>query len=278
MGPPVHQQLRGRLPDGPQLVPLRPSQQQQRQPQQPKQPQQQQSAPPEGHHPGSAAEAPPLQPPGGIAPPGVAQAQLQRALQDMMGAGLHHQVGGAKPTHCFAPPMATPPNFLAPPMRPPPFPGANGQAPPHPDVQNLLFRIQQQQQQQHMQAQPQDLSKHYGQWPMNMPPPRHPMPWPPNLPPHGQQEQQQHVGGFLGQRPPPPHGIPHPSSLLLPPPHQQAFLCGPPSKPAFSTTPSTSQPVFAGAMPCVGGEQQQQWDSPSVPHPAQEAKSVPSQE
>lgn len=275
--PPVHQQQpRGRLPDGQQLVPLRQSQQQQRQPQQPKQPQQQQSAPPEGHHPGSAAEAPPLQPPGGIAPPGVAQAQLQRALQDMMGVGLHHQVGGAKPAHCFAPPMATPPNFLAPPMRPPPFPGANGQAPPHPDVQNLLFRIQQQQ---HMQAQPQDLSKHYGQWPMNMPPPRHPMPWPPNLPPHGQQEPPQHVGGFLGQRPPPPHGIPHPSPLLLPPPHQQPFLCGPPSKPAFSTTPSASQPVFAGAVPCVGGEQQQQqWDSPPLAHPAQEAKSVPSQE
>lgn len=274
-GPPIHQQPRGRLPDNQQhLLPRQnqqqQQQQQQRQPQQPKQPQQQQSVPPEGH-----PEAPPPQPPGGLAPPGVAQAQLQRALQDMMGAGLHHQVGGAKPAHCFAPPMATPPSFLAPPMRPPPFPGANGQAPPHPDVQNLLFRIQQQQQQQHMQAQPQDLPKRYGQWPINMPPPRHAMPWPPNLP-HGQQEAQQHLGGFLGQRPPPPHGIPHPASLLPPPPHQQPFLCGPPSKPAFSTTSSASQPIFAGPIACVGGEQPQ-WDS-SLTHTPHEVKSVPSQE
>lgn len=228
--------------------------------------QQQQGAPAEGHtgHPGLAPEVPH----GGIAPPGVAQAQLQRTLQNMATAGL--QMGAAP--RCFVPHMGTPPNFMAaPPLRPPGFPGANGQTPPHPDVQALLLRLQQQQPPQQM---PQDMGhQRYGQWPQPMgPPSRHNMPssWPPSLPPHGQ-EAPPHFSGFLGPRG--PHNLPpHPAALPPPPNQQQPFLCGPPSKPPFGTMPS--QPVFPGAL--SNEHQSQQWDPPS--HGSHEVKSVPSQD
>ncbi|KAL3194915.1 hypothetical protein MRX96_045827 [Rhipicephalus microplus] len=65
-------------------------------------------APAEGH-PSLCPEAPH----GGIAPPGVAQAQLQRTLQNMATAGL--QMG---PSRCFVPHMGPPPAFMA--AAPPP--------------------------------------------------------------------------------------------------------------------------------------------------------------
>lgn len=235
-------------------------------PQHPHQPQQQQNAPSESLPP----EAPP--PSHGVAPPGVAQAQLQRALQDMMGAGL--QMGPAP--RCFAPPMGVPPTaFMAPPpLRPPPFPGANGQTPPHPDVQALLFKLQQQQPGQA----PQDMGR-YGQWQPIGPPPRHTISssWPPGLPPppHGQEPPPLASGSFIGPRPVPPHSIPHHPQVMPPLPQQAPFLCGPPpSKPPFAAMPPLGQPVFPGALP-TSDVPPQQWDGDQ---PSHEMKPVPSQD
>ncbi|XP_077550481.1 uncharacterized protein LOC144163384 [Haemaphysalis longicornis] len=124
-----NQQPRGFLPDNQRHS--RPHQNQQQQlaelhqpkepQQQPKRSQKKQKARPEGHHPRSTPRAPPVT---GTAAQGFSQ-------------GPHDTMGpvGAKPVHCLAPSIATPSNFLAPPMSQ--FPAANGQAPPHPDVQYL---------------------------------------------------------------------------------------------------------------------------------------------
>ncbi|KAH6940770.1 hypothetical protein HPB50_006480 [Hyalomma asiaticum] len=201
---------------------------------------QQQGALADGH-PGHSSEVPH----GGIAPPGVAQAQLQRTLQNMATAGLQ-----LAPNR-YVPHMGPSPTFMAtPPLRPPPFPGANGQTPPHPDPVGG--------------------------------PSRHTIPssWPPSIPPPHSQDTLPHFGNFLGARV--PHNLPpHPPAMPIPPSqqqqqqqqHQQPFLSGPPSKPPFGAMPS--QPVFPGAL--CADHPSQQWD-PSSTHRGHEVESEPSQD
>ncbi|CAN7937200.1 unnamed protein product [Ixodes hexagonus] len=184
--------------------------------------------------------------------PTVAQAQLQRALQDMMRSAPYPQ---------WASPGPLPFRGQAP-TRPPPFPqGANGQPPPHPDVQALVYRMQMEhEQQQHQQQQqrqhlprgqhtswrhrPINPSRQHmeSQWAMQPPNPAMNMavrPAGPGLPsnplPNPPIDAPQQPSGF-----PLPRNAPGPQC----PPQ---FHCGPPPRPPFTAGghPAPLFPAYA---------------------------------
>ncbi|XP_029826435.2 terminal uridylyltransferase 7 isoform X1 [Ixodes scapularis] len=220
----------------------------------------QHSATVESHLPGSPPAAQQLP------SPAVAQAQLQRALQDMMR-------GGPYPPQWA--PTGPPPFRGQAPTRPPPFPqGANGQPPPHPDVQALMYRMRYEQQQQQQEV----ARNQHAQWRHRPPgPPRQHMEphWavqPPNPP-------MNLASGPAGPGPGPclpPSPMPNPA---VDPPQQPVgflltknapgpqlppqFHCGPPPRAPF-TAAGHPMPLFPAYAPqCLSNWESTEQDKPA---------------